>query len=327
MATSGTVAQTALDTAVVIEHAVRRCGIPASMQTPESVEIAKQNLYLLLLNLANRGLNLWCVDKQFVGLVSGQAVYALPAGTLRVLNVSHSTTTRITGTDTATANSHTTQLSSPSRVLRYGFKPTSDVTSASFTIESSDDGVTWVPRSVIATADWVAGKQYWVEPESTASAEYYKISSTTNFSLDEFYLASSVKDLPLTQFNRDEYSQQSNKFEQKDPCTNFYFEKLIEPSLTVWPIPSGDYNHLTVWRHRFIQDIGSLTQQIEAPQQWMEAIVWMLAARLAYELPGVDPARRTEVIQASERFLIDAEMSESDNAPVYWVPGIGVYTR
>jgi hypothetical protein len=82
-----------------------------------------------------------------------------------------------------------------------------------------------------------------------------------------------------------------------------------------------------VWRHRFVQDVGTLTQQIEVPQQWMEAIIWSLASRLAYEIPGVDSARRTEVIQASERFLMDAEMSETDNAPIYWVAGIGVYTR
>ena len=131
----------------------------------------------------------------------------------------------------------------------------------------------------------------------------------------------------MTQFNRMEYAQQVNKTYQQRPCTNFYFEKTIEPTITLWPTPTNDYDQLSVWRHRFVQDVGSLTQQIEVPQQWVEAVIWMLAARLAYELPGVDPGRRTEVVQASVRFLMDAELGETDNAPVYFVPGIGVYTR
>lgn len=326
MSTSGTVAQTVLDTAVVLEHAMRRCGIPASAQTPESVEIGKQNLYLLLLNLANRGLNLWCIEKDLMGLEQGRGTYTLPAGTLRLLNVVYSSATRVTGTDTVAAASVTTELTGSTKVVRYGFKPTANVTAA-FTVESSGDGITWTTQQTLASADWVAGTWYWFDLDPAPTAGYYRISSATNFTLTEFYLASAISDLPMTQFNRDEYTQQVNKTYQQRPCTNFYYDKQVAPTITLWPTPTNDYDQLSVWRHRFVQDVGTLTQQIEVPQQWMEAIVWQLAARLAYEVQGVDQGRRTEVIQASERFLMDAEMSETDNAPLYFVPGIGVYTR
>lgn len=326
MATSGTVAQTVLDTAVVLEHAMRRCGIPASMQTPESVEIGKQNLYLLLLNLANRGINLWCVEKDLVGLSTGQATYTLPQGTLRLLNVIYSSATRVTGTDTVVADSVTTELTASTKVVRYGFKPTASVTAA-FTLDYSADGITWTTAKTHSSQVWGAGNWYWFDLDPAPTATFWRISSATNFTLTEFYLCSGIADLPMTQFNRDEYAQQVNKTFQQRPCTNFYFDKLVEPTITIWPTPTNPYDQLSVWRHRFVQDVGTLTQQIEVPQQWMEAIIWQLAARLSYEVPGVDASRRTEVIQASERFLMDAEMSESDNAPIYWYAGIGCYTR
>lgn len=326
MATSGTVAQTTLDTAVVLEHAMRRCGIPAASQTPETVEIGKQNLYLLLLNLANRGLNLWCIEKDLMGLEQGRGTYTLPAGTLRVLNVVYSSATQVLGTNTVAAASVTTELTSSTKVVRYGFKPTSDVT-ASFTLDTSDDGVTWTTQQALNNQTWGSGVWYWFDLDPAPTATFWRISSVTNFALTEFYLASTISDLPMSQFNRDEYAQQVNKTNQARPSTNFYYEKLVDPVLTLWPVPNNNYDQLSVWRHRFVQDVGTLTQQIEIPQQWMEAVIWMLASRLAYEIPNVDPARRQEVIQASQVFLMDAEMSETDNAPLYFIPGIGVYTR
>jgi hypothetical protein len=325
MATSGTVATTTLDTAVLLEHAIRRCGIPAANQTPETVLIGQQNLYLLLLNLANRGLNLWCVEKDLIPLTTNQATYDLPAGTVRLLNVMYSQMTQVTGTDTAGASTITTELTSSTQVLRWGFKLSAGVT-GSMLFESSDDGVTWTTQTSIASTTWDT-EWYWYELDPPPTATYYRLSSSVPATFDEFFLASAVRDIPMTQFNRDEYTQQPNKQFSGSVCTNFYYDKLVNPTITVWPVPSVGTDQLSVWRHRFVQDVGTLTQQIEVPQVWLEAVVWMLAARLVYELPGVDPGRRKEVVEASSAFLMEAELGESDNAPVYFVPGIGCYTR
>jgi len=325
MTTSGTVATTTLDTAVVLEHAMRRCGIPASMQTPESVEIGKQNLYLLLLNLANRGLNLWCVEKDLLPLASNQATYPLAAGTIRLLNVMYSQMTRATGTDTVAPTNVITQLGSATQIVRWGFKLAAGVT-GTMVLESSDDGVTYTAVKTLASTTWTTDwNWYGVDPVLTAT--YWRITSSVPATFSEFYLSSNVRDIPMTQFNRDEYTQQPNKQYSGTVCTNYYYDRLVNPTITVWPVPNNIFDQLSVWRHRQVQDVGTLTQQIEIPQYWMECVIWQLAAHLAYEIPGVDPARRTEVINASERFLMDAETGESDNAPIYWSPGISCYTR
>lgn len=323
MATSGTVAQTVLDTATVLEHAVRRCGVQASLQTPEIAQVGKQNLYLLLLNLANRGLNLWCVERNILGTEANRAKYVLPAGTLRLLNVLYGTSTRLATTDTVAAASFSSAFDTAT-VRRYGFKPAATVTCA-FSVEAND-GTGWTAVATHASQEWVAGTWYWFDTDPSIEGVAFRISSATNFSLDEFYLTAAFTELPMTQFNRDEYAQQPVKYYTQDRSTNFYFDKVLGPTITLWPVPNSDYGQIVLWRYRYIQDVGSLPQQIEVPLQWTEAVIWMLAARLAFELPGINPALRQEVQSMADRYMLEAETSETDNAPIYLVPGIGVYT-
>jgi hypothetical protein len=74
-------------------------------------------------------------------------------------------------------------------------------------------------------------------------------------------------------------------------------------------------------------DVGSLTEEIEIPQRWFEAIVYQLAARLAEELPQVDPSMLPVLDQKAMRALNEAEVEERDNSPIYFTPNIAVYTR
>lgn len=82
-----TIGQTTISTAKVIEHAVRRCGIPPEKQTPDILELAKDNLFFLFTSFNNRGLPLWCVEEVDIPLVSGTKEYTCPDGTVDVLQV------------------------------------------------------------------------------------------------------------------------------------------------------------------------------------------------------------------------------------------------
>lgn len=325
MATSGTIATTTINTAKVVEHAFRRCGLVPSLQTPDIVELARNNLYLMLLALANRGLNLWCIDEQFIGLADGQREYALPAGTLQVLDLLYCRPTRATGTDTIAATSHTTALGNSTKVVRYGLKFAAGVTAA-LTFASSSDGVSYTTRATHSSQSWTAGQWYWFDLDPTVSATYFKVSSATAFSLTEFYLVAGVTELPMTPWGRTDYAQQADKTRTGRPCLNYWYQKTTTPSVTIWPAANNNYDHLRLVRYRQVQDVGTLTQEIEAPQQWMEGMIWRLAESLSFELPEVDAARRQEIAQKSALITFEAEVSETDHAPVRIIPGIGVYT-
>lgn len=325
--TSGTVGATVIDTAMVLEHALRRCRVHPSMQTPEIVAMAKENLYLLLLNLSNRGLNLWCVQSDFIGLSAGKSVYEMLGGTIDVTNVVYCQPTRATGTDTSAAASFTTELTAAAAVRRIGLKFDAINPSESVALQTSSDGITFATVQTFSRSDWAMSTWYWYNLDEITTAQYFRIATAGAITVNEFYLATNSVDLPVVQWNRDTWSVINNKGLQGRPSTNYYLEKLLTPRLTLWPVPNNGYDHLQVFVQRQVQDIGRLSQQVEIPQRWVESIIWQLAARLAFELPQVDPAIVQMVVGMADKVQIEAEYSETDGAPIVLQPGISVYTR
>ena len=86
MATSGTVSTTNFTTRRVIDHAFRRCRLGAQQITSEMIDVAKDQLYLILSNLANRGLQLWCIERSILPMYEGNGAVPMPLGTIDVLN-------------------------------------------------------------------------------------------------------------------------------------------------------------------------------------------------------------------------------------------------
>lgn len=325
MSTSGTVGRTQISVTKLIEHAIRRCGLTAAPQTAETLEIAKQNLFTMLLASANRGFYLWCLEKSFVGLTANQATYDTPVGTVDVSDVIYSTPTRVTGIDTITTTSHSTELTESSTVVRVGFKFDTVSASDTVTLETSEDSILWTAVDSWTATDWQVGVWYWKELDPTATGTYFRTSTVQTMALSELYLASAVRDLPVSAFSRDVYSTLNDKYVTSSPSTNYLIEKKTLPTITLWPVPDGAYNHLTMWVHRQIQDVGALTNELEIPNRWLEAVIWQLAFRLSVELPGIDPSRITMLAQMSDKYLIEAEKDETDGMPTFMQPNIGVY--
>jgi hypothetical protein len=73
--------------------------------------------------------------------------------------------------------------------------------------------------------------------------------------------------------------------------------------------------------------VGTLIQTLECPQRWLDGIIWLLAAKLAFELPTVDMALVTMLQQMADKQEFEMEQSETDGAPMYIQPGISCYSR
>jgi len=81
--------------------------------------------------------------------------------------------------------------------------------------------------------------------------------------------------------SRTEYASYPNKEQQGFP-TVFWFDRLIAPEVTLWPVPNGQQTYLKYYRVRQIQDANLTSgQTIEIPYLWLDAFANNLAARLA----------------------------------------------
>jgi len=86
--------------------------------------------------------------------------------------------------------------------------------------------------------------------------------------------------LPIS---RTEYASYPNKEQQGFP-TVFWFDRLLSPTVTLWPVPNTDNGpqSLKYYRVRQIQDANLQNgQQVEIPYLWLEAFAYGLAQRLA----------------------------------------------
>lgn len=322
MSTSGTIGTTTVNTARIIERAVRRCGILPQKLTPEITSLAMEGLYLLLLSMSGRGLNLWCVDKQFIGLVGGKLRYSLPVGTLEVLNLLLCEPQLATGVVTSPDGTYIQDSFSTSQgVVRLAV--TLATLPTSLTYQYSDDGLTWT--SIALTTPTTIGEWIWYELPQQITANFHRVTGTAAGNLTGLRLVKDFREVVITQMNRDDYSSQPNKTLQSRNITSFNVEKLIAPAINLWPVPADDSRHLTLYRHRQIQDVGSLTQELELPNRWVEAIIWQLSLRLSFEIPEVDEKRRALIMTMSSPMTLEAESTETDGSPDYLAPNIGCY--
>jgi hypothetical protein len=83
--------------------------------------------------------------------------------------------------------------------------------------------------------------------------------------------------------SRTEYASYPNKEQQGFP-TVFWFDRLLSPTVTLWPVPNTDNGPTTLSYYRVTQMQDSELSNgttVDIPYLWLEAFAFGLAARLA----------------------------------------------
>lgn len=125
--------------------------------------------------------------------------------------------------------------------------------------------------------------------------------------------------------SRTEYASYPNK-EQQGFSTVYWFDRLVAPTITLWPVPDGtSAQYLKYYRVRQIQDAALQgAAQVEIPYRWLDAFAYGLAARLAM----VWAPDKVQMLKpfADEAYTIAAEQ-DTEYAPVYISPSLSGYWR
>lgn len=118
-----------------------------------------------------------------------------------------------------------------------------------------------------------------------AGQKTYNVDPSTVVMLDAYIETDNGNGQPIDRLilpvSRTEYASYPNK-DQQGFTTTFWFDRLLSPTVTLWPVPDGTTTSLKYYRVRQIQD-ANLTngQTVEIPYLWMEAFAFGLAQRLA----------------------------------------------
>ena len=155
----------------------------------------------------------------------------------------------------------------------------------------------------------------------------YAVDPSTVMILDGYVTTGSgttAIDRIIMPISRSEYASYPNKTQQGWPTT-FWFDRLLAPTVTLWPVPDGNEVSFSYYRLRQIQDANFTSgQTVDVPYLWMEAFAYALAFRLALiwspdKVPMLKPI-------ADEAYNIAAEQNV-ENAATYISPQIQGYYR
>ena len=151
----------------------------------------------------------------------------------------------------------------------------------------------------------------------------YPVDANTVMILDAYIVSEGI-DRIILPISRTEYASYPNKEQQGFPTT-FWFDRLISPTVTLWPVPDGSQTSLKYYRVRRLQDSDlQNSQQPEIPYLWLEAFADGLAYRLArIWAPQLAPALKG---QADESYEIAASQG-IEQAQQYISPQISSYFR
>jgi len=110
----------------------------------------------------------------------------------------------------------------------------------------------------------------------------YNVDSNTVTMLDAYIeYGSPAIDRVILPISRTEYASYPNKTQQGFPTT-FWFDRLLSPTVTLWPVPDGTQTSLKYYRVIRLQDANmNGTDQVDIPPIWLEAMAYGLAERLA----------------------------------------------
>lgn len=153
----------------------------------------------------------------------------------------------------------------------------------------------------------------------------YSVDANTVMILDAYIeYGTPPIDRIILPISRTEYASYPNKTQQGFPTT-FWFDRLISPTVTVWPVPDGSQTSLKYYRVRRIQDSNLQgAEQVEIPYLWLEAFVYGLAHRLAM-IWAPDKVAGSKAI-ADEAYDIAAAQN-IEQAQQYISPQISGYFR
>lgn len=335
MATSGTIGQTPINVTTLIEHAYRRCGKLASTISSELQLSARENLYFLLSDLANRGLSLWCVQKEVLGVKPNQVIFPLSPGTVDVMTTLYRTKTDLAGSVISGPGWQGLDLGSGGgKAVQNAAIMFSGATLPTLLLEASADGLSWVQQALFPSTVSVAAESWiCVDAENAQVFQYWRVRDASGVlpAVSALTFSHETYEINMSKLSNDDYASLPNKAfttPAGSKSLQFWFDKQIEPRIWVWPGSQGSSDQIVVWAQRHIQDVGALTNSLAVPQRWLESIILLLACRCAVELPsGELPQGRLEYLEAkSAEHLAQAEDGESDGSPIRLSPNIGAYT-
>ena len=246
-----------LDMAEITEEAFERCGL--ELRTGYDSATSRRSLNLLFAEWANRGLNLWTVEQITQPLAQLSSTSSIAAYPIGVITATVGVSTNLSVGETITGG-------------------TSSVTASIISKPSSTTLTLTVPSGAFTAGETITGSSSAASTTISSDPSLTDVQSTVSFL--EAVIRRSSSDISINRISRGDYLNTPDKTTQGRP-TQFYVDRLITPTVTVWPSPENSTDELIYHRVRRIEDADNAINTADLPFRFLPCLVAGLAYYLA----------------------------------------------
>jgi hypothetical protein len=310
MSTSGSTAFN-LEFRDIAEEAYERCGI--EIRSGYDLRTARRSMNLLLIEWANRGVNLWTVEQGQIPMVTGQGLYPLPVDTVDLMdmvirqnnaNTSNQIDINISRIAEPTYMSIPNKLTTGRPIQVYVNRQSGMDNATSITlsgnITATDTSIALSSTTGLATTGFIK-----------IDSETIGYSNIVGNTLTNCYRGQNGTTAVL-------HLSGAAIIKQNLPCIN------------VWPTPNppGDQYLFVYYRLRRMQDAGEGgAYEQDIPFRLIPCTVAGLAYYLSMKKPEVTPDRIAMLKADYEQQWDLASSEDRDKAPIRFVPRNMFYYR
>lgn len=335
-----------------ITEAFQWCKIMGPDITGLQVDSAITSLNFMLSEWADKGLNLFTVQKSMFQINVGQPSYVLPTSTIETTEVTAGNNTRLLG---GTAFSSAGGIANnafipgsiasciqtaPNGYISYayplGYTPAvyyigiqSNVTNTyTLVYEYTTDGTLWINGLTMGAQFFPAGQLIWFVAPAAVNVKEARIRETGGATLNvqQVYFSqptlTGIGSRILTAISRSEWTSYPNKTNQASP-SSFYLDRQSTPIMTLWPTPDNSFQTIIYNRSVQIMDVTAMTENINIPQRWMNAVRMQLAFEMAFKFAKTEAP---ELKALSDAAFLLAAREDVENVPMRIQPTISSYT-
>tara|TARA_R110000803_G_scaffold58245_1_gene116472 strand:- start:3029 stop:3973 length:945 start_codon:yes stop_codon:yes gene_type:complete len=294
MATSGSVDYT-LTAGDVVDQAFSKIGVKAAEQALQAPELKDglNALNLLLKFMQSQGLHLWTREEGVLFLDVAKTDYLVGPTGDKATTLDDFVGTTTTASEIALATvidvTDTTGMTAADNV---GIQ-LDDGTRHWTTIVSVDSAIQITLTTGIASAS-ASGSTVF-----TYTSPVERPLRITSFRRKTF---AEDNEIPVNQWSRNEYFNQTNKESQGTVVNAYYSPLLNNGRVYVWQTADSVNDYVRFSFQRAIEDIDNKTNNLDIPVEWLEPIIYGVAARLVDDY-NIAPDKGDRIILKAQAML------------------------
>jgi hypothetical protein len=300
----------------MVEEAFERCG--SQSRTGYDLKTARRSLNLMLVEWANRGINLWTVEENSIILNPNQGIYAVPSDTVDILDLE----TRTSNADTTNQTDiNLSRISEPTYATIPNKLTTGRPIQVYFNRQSGNSDVT---EYLLKTAISATDTTITLKTATNANIANLNLRSTGFIQIgSETISYTNIVGNQLQNCWRGQNNTVAATHAIGDAITAQYL-----PCVNLYPCPSDGTSYtLVYWRMRRMQDAGGGINVQDVPFRFINCMVAGLSYMLSVKIQGTDPQRITFLKADYEDQFGLASQEDRETAPIRFVPRNLFYSR